>query len=159
MHPWAKAENELRDMRRRIGRVPIKKGAYPPKAFRRKKHRLENSCIRRSRASTLRNLLRIETPGTPNVERSTKAGEYLMKVCDLTQFYSPFSGGVKRYLEEKRKYAVANGHQHLLIIPGEQSSCSETVNSRTYSIKSPLVSRTSRYRALLNLGPVQALRV
>src|SRR3984893_3493928 len=80
-----------------------------------------------------------------------------MKVCDLTQFYSPFSGGVKRYLEEKRKYAVANGHQHLLIIPGEQSSCSETDNSRTYSIKSPLVSRTSRYRALLNLGAVQAL--
>ena len=80
-----------------------------------------------------------------------------MKVCDLTQFYSPFSGGVKRYLEEKRKYAVANGHQHLLIIPGDQSSCVETEGSRTYSIKSPLVSRTSRYRALLNLGAVQAL--
>jgi len=80
-----------------------------------------------------------------------------MKVCDLTQFYSPFSGGVKRYLEEKRKYAVAHGHQHLLIIPGDQSSCVETEGSRTYSIKSPLVSRTSRYRALLNLGAVQAL--
>jgi alpha-1,6-mannosyltransferase len=80
-----------------------------------------------------------------------------MKVCDLTQFYSPFSGGVKRYLEEKRKYAVANGHQHLLIIPGDQTSCSETENSRTYSIKSPLVSRTSRYRALLHLGAVQQL--
>jgi alpha-1,6-mannosyltransferase len=80
-----------------------------------------------------------------------------MKVCDLTQFYSPFSGGVKRYLEEKRRYAVANGHQHLLIIPGDQNSCSETENSRTYSIKSPLVSRTSRYRALLHLGEVQQL--
>jgi alpha-1,6-mannosyltransferase len=80
-----------------------------------------------------------------------------MKVCDLTQFYSPFSGGVKRYLEEKRKYAVANGHEHLLIIPGDKSSCVETENSRTYSIKSPLVSRTSRYRALLHLGAVQQL--
>jgi alpha-1,6-mannosyltransferase len=80
-----------------------------------------------------------------------------MKVCDLTQFYSPFSGGVKRYLEEKRKYAVANGHQHLLIIPGDQTSCVETENSRTYSIKSPLVVRTSRYRALLHLGAVQQL--
>jgi alpha-1,6-mannosyltransferase len=80
-----------------------------------------------------------------------------MKVCDLTQFYSPFSGGVKRYLEEKRKYAVANGHQHLLIIPGDKTSCVETENSRTYSIKSPLVSRTSRYRALLHLGAVQQL--
>ena len=80
-----------------------------------------------------------------------------MKVCDLTQFYSPFSGGVKRYLEEKRKYAFANGHQHLLIIPGDQTSCTETESSRTYSIKSPLVSRTSRYRALLHLGAVQQL--
>ena len=80
-----------------------------------------------------------------------------MKVCDLTQFYSPFSGGVKRYLEEKRKYAVANGHEHLLIIPGDKTSCAETENSRTYSIKSPLVSRTSRYRALLHLGAVQQL--
>ena len=80
-----------------------------------------------------------------------------MKVCDLTQFYSPFSGGVKRYLEEKRKYAIANGHQHLLIIPGDQTSCTESENSRTYSIKSPLVSRTSRYRALLHLGAVQQL--
>jgi alpha-1,6-mannosyltransferase len=80
-----------------------------------------------------------------------------MKVCDLTQFYSPFSGGVKRYLEEKRKYVVANGHQHLLIIPGDRTSCSETEHSRTYSIKSPLVSRTSRYRALLHLGAVQQL--
>ncbi|HYZ72922.1 MAG TPA: glycosyltransferase [Chthoniobacterales bacterium] len=80
-----------------------------------------------------------------------------MKVCDLTQFYSPFSGGVKRYLEEKRKYAIANGHQHLLIIPGDETSCVETENSRTYSIKSPLVSRTSRYRALLHLGAVQRL--
>lgn len=80
-----------------------------------------------------------------------------MKVCDLTQFYSPFSGGVKRYLEEKRKYAVANGHQHLLIVPGDKTSCVETENSRTYSIKSPLVSRTSRYRALLHLGAVQQL--
>ena len=66
-----------------------------------------------------------------------------MKVCDLTQFYSPFSGGVKRYLEEKRKYAVNNGHQHLLIIPGDQTSCAETENSRTYSIKSPLTTNPS----------------
>ena len=27
-----------------------------------------------------------------------------MKICDLTQFYSPVSGGVKRYLHEKIDY-------------------------------------------------------
>lgn len=80
-----------------------------------------------------------------------------MKVCDLTQFYSPFSGGVKRYLEEKRKYALAHGHQHLLIIPGDRNACVDDGDSRTYLIQSPLVARTSRYRALLHLGAVQKL--
>jgi alpha-1,6-mannosyltransferase len=78
-----------------------------------------------------------------------------MKVCDLTQFYSPFSGGVKRYLEEKRKYANAHGHEHVLIIPGKQTEKLENASARTYFIASPLVSGTSRYRALLNLGAVE----
>jgi alpha-1,6-mannosyltransferase len=80
-----------------------------------------------------------------------------MKVCDLTQFYSPFSGGVKRYLEEKRKYAAAHGHEHLLIVPGKQTEKIEKPSDRTYFIASPLVSRTSRYRALLNLGAVEEI--
>ena len=78
-----------------------------------------------------------------------------MKVCDLTQFYSPFSGGVKRYLEEKRKYANALGHEHLLIVPGQKTEKIETPGSKTFLIGSPLVSRTSRYRALLNLNAVE----
>jgi alpha-1,6-mannosyltransferase len=78
-----------------------------------------------------------------------------MKVCDLTQFYSPFSGGVKRYLEEKRRYANALGHEHLLIVPGKKTEKIETPGSKTFLIGSPLVSRTSRYRALLNLNAVE----
>src|SRR5690349_8367969 len=78
-----------------------------------------------------------------------------MKVCDLTQFYSPFSGGVKRYLEEKRKYAITHGHEHLLIVPGKQTEKIENASDRVYFIASPLVSRTSRYRALLNLNAVE----
>jgi alpha-1,6-mannosyltransferase len=80
-----------------------------------------------------------------------------MKVCDLTQFYSPFSGGVKRYLEEKGKYAVAHGHEHLLIVPGKHTEKIENASDRTYFIASPLVSRTSRYRTLLNLGAVEEI--
>jgi alpha-1,6-mannosyltransferase len=91
----------------------------------------------------------------PDIEGSTTAGEYPMKVCDLTQFYSPFSGGVKRYLEEKRKHANALGHEHLLIVPGKKNEKIETQGSKTFLIGSPLVSRTSRYRALLNLNAVE----
>lgn len=80
-----------------------------------------------------------------------------MKVCDLTQFYSPFSGGVKRYLEEKRKYAEATDHEHVLIIPGPKTETAVTPRARTYSIAAPLVSKTSRYRMLLNLSMVEAV--
>jgi alpha-1,6-mannosyltransferase len=80
-----------------------------------------------------------------------------VKVCDLTQFYSPFSGGVRRYIEEKRKYAAATGHEHLLIVPGQRTERIEGKSGKTYLISSPLVSKTSRYRALLNLNAVEEI--
>jgi alpha-1,6-mannosyltransferase len=87
----------------------------------------------------------------------TRSADPPLKVCDLTQFYSPFSGGVKRYIEEKRKYANALGHQHLLIVPGEKTERIETPEGKTFLIGSPLVSRTSRYRALFNLNAVEEI--
>jgi alpha-1,6-mannosyltransferase len=80
-----------------------------------------------------------------------------MKICDLTQFYSPYSGGVKTYLEQKQRFAVANGHEHILIIPGPVTNLTSDESARTYAIRSPLVSRTSRYRALLNLARVERI--
>ncbi len=80
-----------------------------------------------------------------------------LKICDLTQFYSPLSGGVKRYLEEKRKYASRAGIDHLLVVPGERSECIASPEGKTFFIKSPLVARKSRYRALLNLNAVEEI--
>ena len=79
-----------------------------------------------------------------------------LKVCDLTQFYSPLSGGVKRYVHEKIGFIQkhAPDHEHVLIVPGEKTDVVAGERSRIYSIRSPLVSRTSRYRALVNLSAV-----
>lgn len=79
-----------------------------------------------------------------------------MKICDLTQFYSPFSGGVKRYLHEKIHYIQTQSlnDEHILVIPGERTEVIAGERSRIYSIRSPLVSRASRYRALLNLRSI-----
>ena len=79
-----------------------------------------------------------------------------MKVCDLTQFYSPLSGGVKRYLHEKINYIRARSpkDEHVLIIPCAKTEVVAGERSRIYSIRSPLISRSSRYRVLLNLGAV-----
>jgi alpha-1,6-mannosyltransferase len=78
-----------------------------------------------------------------------------LKICDLTQFYSPLSGGVKRYVHEKADY-IRNetNDEHLLIVPGEKRERIDSDRSRVYSVRSPLISRTSRYRALLDLRSV-----
>jgi alpha-1,6-mannosyltransferase len=75
-----------------------------------------------------------------------------VKLCDVTQFYSPVSGGVKRYLHEKIAYIEsATLHEHVLIVPGAKNECRTSERSRIYTIRSPLVSRSSRYRLLLDL--------
>jgi alpha-1,6-mannosyltransferase len=79
-----------------------------------------------------------------------------LKICDLTQFYSPLSGGVKRYVHEKIEFIqrCAPEDEHVLIVPGAKTDVIASERSRIYSIRSPLVSRTSRYRALINLRAV-----
>ncbi|MEO6871349.1 MAG: glycosyltransferase [Chthoniobacterales bacterium] len=78
-----------------------------------------------------------------------------MKICDLTQFYSPLSGGVKRYVHEKIRYVQSTPNdEHVLIIPGAKSERIEAERSRIYTIASPLISRTSQYRALLDLRAI-----
>ena len=79
-----------------------------------------------------------------------------MKIVDLTQFYSPVSGGVKRYLHEKIDYIEKHSprDQHVLIVPGQKTKVEVKGRSRVYSIRSPLISRAGRYRALVNLRAV-----
>ena len=78
-----------------------------------------------------------------------------MVICDLTQFYSPFSGGVWRYVAEKAAHLEAAGDRHVLIIPGEKTERRIVGLQTIYTIESPLISRTARYRALINLNLVE----
>jgi alpha-1,6-mannosyltransferase len=79
-----------------------------------------------------------------------------VKICDLTQFYSPLSGGVKRYVHEKINYIQTRSpdDEHVLVIPGANTEVIAGERSRIYSIHSPLMSRSARYRALLNLRAI-----
>jgi alpha-1,6-mannosyltransferase len=82
-----------------------------------------------------------------------------LKICDLTQFYSPVSGGVKRYVHEKIAFIQRHrpDDEHVLIVPGEKTESIVDGRSRIYTIHSPLISRSSRYRALLNLRAVNEI--
>ncbi len=79
-----------------------------------------------------------------------------MKICDLTQFYSPASGGVKRYVGEKVAWLRRHrpNWQHVLIVPGAETRVHGDANARVHEIRAPLISRATQYRALLNLTAV-----
>lgn len=80
-----------------------------------------------------------------------------MKICDLTQFYSPVSGGVRRYIEQKSAFLRRHRPdcEHVIIVPGEKTDSSGDAQVRIYTIASQLLSRTSRYRALTKLHLVE----
>ncbi len=84
-----------------------------------------------------------------------------MKICDVTQFYSPRSGGVKRYLHEKIAYIenVRAGDEHVLVFPSARTQVERRPRSRIYGVASPVVSRSSGYRALLDLRAVEEIMV
>lgn len=80
-----------------------------------------------------------------------------MKVCDITQFWSPTSGGVKRYVSEKVRHLQAQGGCHVLIIPGAEDGVTGDDSARVYTIRSPYLSRVTEYRVLLRLGEIRRI--
>lgn len=80
-----------------------------------------------------------------------------MKLADVTQFWSPSSGGVRRYVSEKIRHLRALGGRHLLIIPGERDEVTGDDHARVYTIASPSVSRVTGYRVLLRLRQIERI--
>ncbi|MDD4933145.1 MAG: glycosyltransferase [Methylacidiphilaceae bacterium] len=81
-----------------------------------------------------------------------------MKICDVTQFYSPRSGGVRRYLGEKQEHVRGRTEdEHYLIVPGERTSHQSEGRTHVIAIASPKVDRTSRYRILCNIPLVRSI--
>lgn len=82
-----------------------------------------------------------------------------MTLCDITQFWSPSSGGVRRYVTEKIRHLRERvpGGRHLLIIPGESDGVSGDDAARVFTIASPRISKTTGYRVLLRLGEIDRI--
>ena len=74
-----------------------------------------------------------------------------MHLLDATLFYAPHSGGVKRYLGEKRRHCAARGVRHTLLIPG---ACDATCDA-TITLASPAIPFGVGYRLPLRLGAWQ----
>ena len=75
-----------------------------------------------------------------------------MKICDLTQMYSSQGGGVRSYLLAKRRYIrERTSHEHILIVPGSRTEQVEGGRTQVWTVRGPLVNRTSRYRWMMDL--------
>jgi len=82
-----------------------------------------------------------------------------MKICDLTNFYSPRSGGVKTYINKKREYidSLGDGYSHLLIVPGAEDSFNTNGTSKTYQIAGHVPFWEKNYRFITNFAKIQEL--
>jgi alpha-1,6-mannosyltransferase len=63
---------------------------------------------------------------------------------------------VKRYVHEKIAFIQRErpDDEHVFIIPGARTGVAAAKRSRVYTIASPLISRTTQYRALLDLRAI-----
>ena len=74
-----------------------------------------------------------------------------MKICDIAQFYSPLSGGVKRYLMDKqRSLAARPGAHHVLVIPSHRDAVTRSAEHTLHEVKSPRLIGSSSYRLLIS---------
>jgi len=79
----------------------------------------------------------------------------LLKICDVTQFWSPVSGGVKRYLLEKRAFLERETtHEHVLIVPGPADRTERNGRMTLREIRSPRIS-SAQYRLVLDPKKVE----
>jgi len=81
-----------------------------------------------------------------------------VKLCDITQFFSPTSGGVKRYLLSKAAYIQTQaGISHILIVPGPKDDKTVDGALTTYTVASPKIPGTQSYRLLYRIGRIRTI--
>ena len=74
-----------------------------------------------------------------------------MKILDIVQFYSPLSGGVKRYINGKMRFlAERSGHEHAVIVPSDRFAVSAVWKSRIYELRCPPLPGSRSYRMLVS---------
>ncbi|MBK1632663.1 glycosyl transferase group 1 [Thiohalocapsa halophila] len=70
-----------------------------------------------------------------------------MRFCDLTLAYTETSGGIRTYIDHKRRYiAEATDHEHVLIVPGERDRVSRDGPLTKIELQSPVIPGCRPYR-------------
>ncbi len=80
-----------------------------------------------------------------------------MKLCDLVQWYTPFSGGIRTYLDAKRRYiAEMTEHDHVLVVPGPEDRCTRTGRLTKIEVAAPRIPGGTAYRFMWRPGRILA---
>lgn len=70
-----------------------------------------------------------------------------MKYCDLTLAYTPTSGGIRTYIDAKRRYLQEHTeHEHVLIIPGEKDGTERHERFTIQTLAAPFIPGCAPYR-------------
>jgi alpha-1,6-mannosyltransferase len=70
-----------------------------------------------------------------------------MRICDLTLAYTDTSGGIRTYIDQKRRHIAEHGeHEHVLIVPGERDRVSRDGPLTKIEIQSPPIPGCRPYR-------------
>lgn len=80
-----------------------------------------------------------------------------MVVADLTHAYHATSGGIRTFVDLKRRYVLEHtqGH-HVLVVPGETNRVERGERWSTYTVAAPTLPGGSTYRFWLRSGGLQA---
>lgn len=79
-----------------------------------------------------------------------------MRVVDLTQWYSPVSGGIRTYLRAKAAWAEQNGMEHAAVVTGARSGAERVASSTFLRVRGLSPSRRWGYRVAPRARPLLA---
>jgi alpha-1,6-mannosyltransferase len=73
-----------------------------------------------------------------------------VKLLDLTEFYSPLGGGVRRYLEEKARWVARRRDvDHVVVVPAEHDALARWQRTRVHLVHGPRVPASPGYHFLI----------
>jgi alpha-1,6-mannosyltransferase len=79
-----------------------------------------------------------------------------MKFCDITIAYNEKSGGIRTYIDAKRRFLRDHtDHEHVLIIPGEENSIMRNGPLSILRVAGPLLPNQGDYRFFLSPGKIK----
>jgi alpha-1,6-mannosyltransferase len=81
-----------------------------------------------------------------------------MRLCDVVEFHSPISGGVKRYLGDKIAFCAARPDvEHTVLVPAASAGIRREGRSRIVGVRSPRVLGSRSYRVMASRRRLRAL--